>query len=354
MAIFDASGRLLAQNGKDNDNDFDPTLPELGSIPDDPLVYTKSGQGDDHDYVVAVMRVVIPPANTPFIIRVDQSMEMVDEELESLREILYSVVPVVLAIAGLGGLFLARKSLAPVVAMSERARQMGAIKAVKLGTEIDDPEGITMDGSYFYVIGSQSRKKGADQAGIVRFQFNKENQNVGQVQSISALKRFLLENVPELHGSAEVKAKDDGLNIEGVAWDPTLGRLLLGLRSPVVDGHALLVPLKLRDPRGPFSNDNLDAKGLEVLKVSLGGHGIRSIEYDERQKLFHIISGATEGQDKADFKLWEWGGPADRSKLREVTTFDSKLQPEGVTPASIDGSNFKFVVFDSSRYLRMP
>src|SRR6266542_1824770 len=35
-------------------------------------------------------------------------------------------VPVALLLAGLGGFFLARKSLAPVVAMSEQARQIGA------------------------------------------------------------------------------------------------------------------------------------------------------------------------------------------------------------------------------------
>jgi hypothetical protein len=38
-----------------------------------------------------------------------------------------------------------------------------------------------------------------------------------------------------------------GLNVEGVAWDRQKRRLLLGLRSPVVNGHALVVPLKLRD-----------------------------------------------------------------------------------------------------------
>lgn len=230
--------------------------------------------------------------------------------------------------------------------------QTGPIKAVKLGINIEDPEGITTDGSYVYVIGSQSRSKGGEQAGIARFRFNRDTQSVEQVQTVGDLKRFLVENVAELRGMAARKSKDDGINIEGLAWDPARGRLLLGLRSPVIDGDAVLVPLKLRDARGPFSSDNLEAGEIEAVRLPLGGLGIRSIEYDERQGLFHIIAGATENQDKADFKLWEWGGQA-KSALREVTTFDRKLKPEGVTTASIGGSNFKLVVFDTSRYLKM-
>jgi heavy metal sensor kinase len=57
---------------------------------------------------------------------VSQPLEPIEDELETLRTILYYVGPIALAVAGLGGWFLARKSLAPVVAMSERARWMGA------------------------------------------------------------------------------------------------------------------------------------------------------------------------------------------------------------------------------------
>jgi hypothetical protein len=92
---------------------------------------------------------------------------------------------------------------------------------------------------------------------------------------------------------------------------------------------------------------------MAAIRLSLGGQGVRSIEYDEQSKQFYIISGATETQEKTDFKLWEWGGPAGQSALREVATFDRKLKPEGVTRASVGDSDFVFVVFDTSRYLRL-
>ncbi|HWP43556.1 MAG TPA: DUF3616 domain-containing protein [Blastocatellia bacterium] len=227
--------------------------------------------------------------------------------------------------------------------------QVGPVRAVRLGVNIEDLEGITTDGSHFYVVNSQSKRKSAEQIGLVRFKFNPEGPSAEAVETISALKRLLVENVAELRGMADVKAKDDGINIEGLAWDPTQGQLLLGLRSPVMDGNALIVPLKLRDPAGAFSPENVEMGA--VIRVSLRGNGIRSIEYDEQSKLFQIVSGATETQDKTEFKLWEWGGPAAQSQPREVATFDRDLKAEGVARAQVGDSSFTIVVFDTSRYM---
>jgi heavy metal sensor kinase len=125
LAFFDGAGRLLAKN--DPDDEFHPALPPIISIPDQQAhLYTEFEQDGDDRHRVAVQQVAIPPANTPYMIFVSQPLEPVEEELESLRNILYYVGPVALAMAGLGGWFLARKSLAPVVEMSERARWMGA------------------------------------------------------------------------------------------------------------------------------------------------------------------------------------------------------------------------------------
>jgi hypothetical protein len=237
--------------------------------------------------------------------------------------------------------------------LDQNGAQTGDIKAIKLGITIEDPEGITTDGSYFYIVGSQSKGKGANQPGLMRFRFDPKTQSIEAAEAISDLKKFLIENVVELKGMREVKAKDDGINIEGLAWDPQQERLLLGLRSPVANGHALIVTLKLRDPRGPFAYDNFSTAETKAIRLPLGGQGIRSIEYDNRSKLFQIIAGATENQNKAGSTLWEWQGDTSQATLREVTKFDQKLKPEGVTRASVGSADFTFIVFDTSRYLRM-
>jgi len=234
--------------------------------------------------------------------------------------------------------------------LDEGRKQAGAIEPVKLGTSVIDLEGITTDGTHFYVVGSQSKSKGGDLAGLVRFRFDAHGQRAEGVEPISGLKSFLAENVAELRGMKNRKYKDGGINVEGLAWDARGRRLLLGLRSPVVDGHALVVPLRLRDPQAAFTSDNLEVEGAKAIRLPLGGAGVRSIEYDERAKAFRVITGAGPNAERMDFKLWEWDGDAARPVLREAGTFDRRLKPEGVTRVSSAGRDFTFIVFDTSGY----
>jgi hypothetical protein len=122
------------------------------------------------------------------------------------------------------------------------------------------------------------------------------------------------------------------------------------LRSPVVDGHALLVPLRLRDPRGAFSIDNPEVGGSKAIRLTLGGVGIRDIEYDGRANVFRIISGASEDQGRTDFGPREWNGDERQPGLRETNRSDPKLKPEGVARVTVGSRDFMLIVFDASGY----
>ncbi len=126
LAIYDGNGRLLAEGGRDED--LDVRLPPLDSVPsDDSLLLTVNEAGDEDDrHRLAIRRVSIPPSGTEYVIVAGSSLEPTDEELGSLREVLAYVVPIALILAGAGGWFLARQSLAPVAAMADRARRIGA------------------------------------------------------------------------------------------------------------------------------------------------------------------------------------------------------------------------------------
>ena len=234
--------------------------------------------------------------------------------------------------------------------LGEDRKQAGTIKTIDIATSIIDLEGITTDGEYFYVVGSQSKAKGADQAGLARFTFDAASQRVVGTQAASGLKQFLADNVDELRGMENTKYNDGGINVEGIAWDPQNNRLLLGLRSPVVEGNALVVPLKLRDPKAALSFDNLEVEGRKAIRLPLNGAGIRSIEYDESRKAFFLITGAGPNSEKMDFKTWEWNRNGATPALRELETFDRRLKPEGITRVSTSGRDFIFIVFDTSGY----
>jgi hypothetical protein len=224
--------------------------------------------------------------------------------------------------------------------------QKQAVTSVSLAADVTDPEGITFDGRHFYVVGSQSKRDGYDGDGLVRFVFDAQHE-IRNEERIQGLKAWLAAHVAELRG-AERRSGDDVLNIEGLAWDPRGERLLLGLRAPVVEGSALVVPIRLADANGPFARENLRVDGAAI-RLELDGDGIRSIEYDERVKAFRVISGASLDREDSDFRLLEWDGrPGTRP--RPIMTFARADKPEGITRATLDQRPITVIVFDTGRF----
>ena len=75
------------------------------------------------------LRLYTTPArigNGSYVIAVAQSLAEQRETLGNLREAMFITAPLALLVASLGGYILARKSLAPVVRMSDKARAIGA------------------------------------------------------------------------------------------------------------------------------------------------------------------------------------------------------------------------------------
>jgi hypothetical protein len=228
-------------------------------------------------------------------------------------------------------------------------RQKGPAVRVPLAADITDLEGITSDGPNFYVVGSQSKTSGFDGDGLVRFKFDPQTRRTHAVERIQGLKAWLAAHVAELRGAAQ-SIGDAALNIEAVAWDPRGGRLLLGLRAPVVDGFALVVPIKLQDPGGPFSAANLRVDG-KTIRLPLDGAGVRSLEFDVQTKGFRVISGAGLNREDRDFRIVDWKGDETPSALPEVASFPASLKPEGIARATVNGRPVTLVVFDTGRFV---
>lgn len=125
LAIYDGRGRLLAEAGREDDIVI--PLPPPDSIPVDEPRFVTIVETDDLDdrHQLAMRRVPLEAFGVDFIVVAGSSLEPTDEELESLRGILAYVVPLSLVVAGIGGWFLAGRSLRPVVAMADRARRIG-------------------------------------------------------------------------------------------------------------------------------------------------------------------------------------------------------------------------------------
>jgi uncharacterized protein DUF3616 len=242
--------------------------------------------------------------------------------------------------------------------LDESGRQSGSLIHLDLGASALDPEGLTFGAGYFYLVGSQSDPSAGRQNACLRFAFDKSSNRIrGRTEAITDLRSFLLREVPELKEIGDKPGSKDGLNIEGISWDPVNKRLLLGLRSPLSKDRALIVPLKFKDSLGPFAIENLELPDPHLIRLNLGGHGIRDLSYNSQLKTFLILSGATELRSKTAFGLWEWNGDYDQSTAeahpRHETALDKHAKPEGVTQVTIGGRSFVFIVGDSGQYLKI-
>jgi heavy metal sensor kinase len=125
LAIYDWDGQLLAESGRDDDVQI--VLPAVDAVPlDEPSLSTIAEEKDADDrHRLALLRVAFDSHDARYVVVAGSTLEPTDEELEALRDTLAYVVPIALVLAGLGGWFLAQRSLAPVVAMAERARRLG-------------------------------------------------------------------------------------------------------------------------------------------------------------------------------------------------------------------------------------
>ena len=230
-----------------------------------------------------------------------------------------------------------------LVEIAADGTQKGDAMPVTLGADVTDMEGITSDGTWFYVVGSQSKPVGFDGDGLVRFKFDAVTRQVEGMERIRELKTWLAENVAELHGTGS-QIGDHVLNIEAIAWDARGGRLLLGLRAPVPDGQALVIPIRLVDPAAPLSRENIATDG-PALRIDLGGAGIRSLEYDSALDTFRLVTGASLNEETEDFRLVEWSGRSG-DPVRDVALYSRTVKPEGITRAEIHGRSTNVLVFD--------
>jgi pSer/pThr/pTyr-binding forkhead associated (FHA) protein len=229
------------------------------------------------------------------------------------------------------------------------------VQALNVPMQIADPEGMTFDGSFFYVVGSQSHADGGSSNALVRFYVDPAGPAVqGGSDTVTDLRGFLVENVPELKAVADKEGNAGGINIEGIAWDNTDNRLLLGLRSPLLFDEALIVPLRFNPKQ--FSRESLQLGGKPI-SLSLGGGGIRDIQRGFDASTFYIISGPTLGQGPGSFVLWEWKPSANTASgeaaLRKMLDLDAELKPEGITPVKLAGREFLFIVGTGGRYMKI-
>ena len=136
------------------------------------------------------------------------------------------------------------------------------------------------------------------------------------------------------HPDEDLAPKKNGFNVEGLSVSDDGAFLLVGLRNPQPGGRAILFRV---DNAHDLLNGTTNEVALgPVVRLDLGGRGIRDIAWSPAHRAYLIAAGQTDDEDAGPgFALFTWDGVG---SPREVRSFQSVLDahphfhPEVVVP----------------------
>ena len=218
--------------------------------------------------------------------------------------------------------------------------------------KLDDLEGLALDSSgWIYAITSQSLdgqgKSKRSREKLVRFRV--KGDRVVDEGSVGSVKSALMAAHPVLADAAAIRQvkSGGGLNVEGLEASADGRRLWVGLRSPLLDGRAILVCID--NPSGIFDAGEAPRVATRLETLDLGGQGVRGMSYVPSLGGYLLVSGPVGSAGEA-FRLWFWRGDADaavrRVRLPDVPGIE---HAEGICPAVLDGRPCLVIVSDDGK-----
>ena len=200
-----------------------------------------------------------------------------------------------------------------------------------LKKKVRDIEGVTNDGhDRIYAITShstnKSRKRKRAREQIVRFDYHNSR--------ISNLKLYhgLLDGLSLLHPKFKQALSDlkygsrkKQINIEALTWDKKSKTLLIGFRSPLIDGKAPVVILQ--NPNGVFGKHKKPYLKGPIL-LDLQGDGIRGMSWDKKKQGYWISGGSVGSRKHEGFSLWFWD--KDKKQVKKIEDISSFGYAEGL------------------------
>jgi hypothetical protein len=215
--------------------------------------------------------------------------------------------------------------------------------------KLDDLEGLAADrAGFIYGITSHSRDDHGDEKKtrekLVRFRV--EGERVVDPQVVDGLKEALTSQHAVLAAAAQVREvkAGGGLNIEALEISADQQQLLIGLRSPLRDGRALIA--RVENPSAIFESDQAPRIAPRLDELDLGGHGIRGMAYVPALGTYLVIGGPAS-RETASFGLWCWSGqPGAPARPVSVPGLRSFEKAEGICPARVGGMDRIMIVSD--------
>ncbi len=244
------------------------------------------------------------------------------------------------------------------VPMPREPVRLDTLTALLTGSEpafgLNDLEAATLgpDG-YVYVITSHSRTEKGNRREMREklMRFRLRGNRAVDATLVLSLRDQMAGLDKHISRAAKIKdaGHDDQLNIEGMAYDPTGKRLLIGMRGPIIKGQSVV--LSLPNLQMVFSDTSTARLDDEPILLDLDRGGIRAMAYDPVLKGFLILSRQEKRGER--HKLWFWSGERKQPPRRIRLTGDVDLsKAEGLAPVHIHQRDQIMIVFDTGKQAR--
>jgi hypothetical protein len=209
-----------------------------------------------------------------------------------------------------------------------------------------DIEGAATVGTRVYWIASHARKK-SGKAAPGRLKLFASDIAGGRLALVGKPYLHLLEDMTRAPALARYRLADagerppdtpGGLNIEGLTETPE-GHLLIGFRSPVPGGRALLV--RVENPAQMIERGTRAALG-DPIELELEGRGVRTLS--TWAGAYWIVGGAP-AEPTSPSRVYRWEGGADRP-VHVASVEVGDLNPEALAEVETGGTTKLLLISD--------
>lgn len=198
---------------------------------------------------------------------------------------------------------------------------------------LDDLEGIArISSNQFFIIGShENASRGAHPAREKIALLTRDGSDIVRAEMRRDLFDQISRQYPELAElvKGSKKGKNRAMNIEALAFDRKRHKLLIGLRTPLINNSAIVIslanPIDYIEGSAPKFTDPL-------ITIDLNGDGIRAMAYDDHTDKLIIVSKKESG-GKNRSTLWSLAATLDEDAT-SYRSDDKNLfkDVEGLTP----------------------
>lgn len=220
------------------------------------------------------------------------------------------------------------------------------VQLQKIDPVPDDIEGSSLgkDGAVYLITSHSKNKKGKRKK--KREVFARLTLKNGKISEYTPYDGLLISMKKALEGDSEIEtARYQQLDIEGLSFDSSKKRLLVGLRAPLAGDKAVI--LVLENPYTVFSERQTPRFQQKNIHLNLGGGGIRSIAYDSQRKVYLLANEIPCKKGKVRPAVWAWDGKPRSSPARvELPKLKGIKNIEGITLVQFQKKTFLLMVTD--------